>query len=41
MSEPTAPSRTALLVVTWLVLVILPLLYGLFELIAKLGALGG
>ena len=41
MSEPGAPSRTALLVVSWVVLVIIPLLYGLVELVAKLGALGG
>jgi hypothetical protein len=42
MTEPTASaggSRTALLVVSWLILVILPLLYGVVELISKLGAL--
>ena len=44
MSDPDtsgAPSRTVLLVVTWVVLVIVPLLYGLVSLVAKLGALGG
>ncbi|NMO93257.1 hypothetical protein [Actinomycetospora sp. TBRC 11914] len=37
----SGPARTGLLVVSWLVLAILPLLYGLVELVAKLGALGG
>ncbi|WP_269070674.1 MFS transporter small subunit [Actinomycetospora endophytica] len=42
MTDPTASrggSQTVLLVVSWLILVILPLLYGVVELIAKLGAL--
>ena len=42
MTEPTASagaSRSVLLVLSWLILVILPLLYGVVELISKLGAL--
>jgi hypothetical protein len=38
-SASGGPARTGLLVVSWLVLVIIPLLYGLVELITKLGAL--
>jgi hypothetical protein len=39
-SGPTpAGSHTVLLVLSWLILVILPLLYGVVELISKLGAL--
>lgn len=44
MTDPAASpsgSQTVLLAVSWLILVIIPLLYGVVELVVKLGALFG